>query len=328
MKEIEVKFIRDFDYDIFFDKTNICFIDIETTGFNRSKNLIYLIGILSFSRNNRKWCLKQFFAENLNEEKEILLRVSEILPHFDKIITFNGDAFDIPYINYRLSLAKIPYEIDINKSLDIYKIVKENKQYLELDSLKLKSLEQYLGLFREDIYTGKDCIGFYYKYIKSKDKSLFNNILQHNYDDLYYMIDIIKIFDIIYDKKSVMINYKENEIKLLIETMDFIGDQLHIKGNILSDINLQLFHYDSEFNYTLNQKDFEFIIDCYPGLVSPTERGYYVNQNNLVLSNLIIDSTKYKLPREIILLKVENKLCVENIKSIMKAVISDSIKQY
>ena len=74
--------------------------DIETTGLNPRFCKIILIGILYNCQD--KTIIKQFFAENENDEKELLTNFIEEIYHFKNHITFNGLAFDIGFINYRL----------------------------------------------------------------------------------------------------------------------------------------------------------------------------------------------------------------------------------
>ncbi|WFA09447.1 ribonuclease H-like domain-containing protein [Tissierella sp. Yu-01] len=329
MKEIAQEFSRDINYKKYFQDKNICFMDIETTGLDRSRNSIYLIGIQYYDKEKQLWALKQIFAESIKEEKELLIKISKILPLYDEIITYNGESFDIPFINRRLSAFEIPYSIDISKSMDIFRLVKKNKNYLGLENLKLKTLERYLGLYRDDLFTGKDCIDFYFDYIKSRNEALLNKIMLHNYEDLYYMIDILGIIDIINEKKTFNLNHNESELSIMIDDIVINGDQLLVNGFALNHNSIQLIHYDTDFKYIIDSNGkFEFAIDCFQGMVSPTEKGFYINKNNLVLSKDIIDSTKYELPKNILLLKVAQEYCIRNIKSLMTIIINDSLKQY
>jgi uncharacterized protein YprB with RNaseH-like and TPR domain len=325
---INSDFTREFNTDIYFSNSNICFIDIETTGLSRTNNYIYLIGILYYNNSKNSWSIKQLFAENKSEEKLILEGFINFINDYDIIITFNGNTFDIPYINQRLILLNIPYEISMDKSYDIYKIVKENRFYLNLESLKLKSLERYLGIFRDDIYTGKECIKFYFNYVKSKDLILRNKILQHNYDDLYYMLDIMKIIDTIKYKKQLLIKIKDKEIVLVIDRINIVGDVFSVNGYIddKSSVNIRLMHYDSEFNILFYEEGrFEVALDCSQGLISPTSKGYYIDKNKIVLSKEINDSTDYNLPPNILLLKADKDYCLDNIKNLLIRLITYSL---
>lgn len=329
MKDLLYTFEKDLDYHKYFKQENICFLDIETTGFSRNKNIIYLIGIQYYNQSINNWSIRQLFAESINEEKEILLKFIELLSDFDKIITFNGDAFDLPFINSRLEILDIPYVLDKARSFDLYKIIKNNNAFLGLNSLKLESLEEYLGLYRKDLYSGKDCIGFYFDYINSLNKESLEKIIQHNYDDLYYMIDILKILDIIKDKKSFYIPHNGENLNIFIESIKILDDKLIACGIFPNPLDNEIIHYDMNFFFSLDiNKRFKLSIDCSLGLISPTEKGYYIDKKNLVLAMDIIDNTRHNLPSRFLLLKVENDYCIENIKNLIKVISKEILRQY
>ena len=83
--------------------------DIETTGLNPRFCKIILIGLLYNCQD--KTIIKQFFAENENDEKELLTNFIEEIYHFKNHITFNGLAFDIGFINYRLKKHNIDFNL-------------------------------------------------------------------------------------------------------------------------------------------------------------------------------------------------------------------------
>lgn len=329
MQIITKKFIREIEYKKYFNYESICFIDIETTGLSNLYNSIYLIGILYFEKDLEMWSLTQLLAESINEEKEILLEFIKYIITFDKIITYNGDYFDLPFINNRMDKHNISYEITMDSSIDMYKIVKKNRYYLNLDNLKLKSLESYLGLFREDIYSGKDCIDFYLEFTKTKNTEMSRRVLQHNYDDLYYMIDILRIIDSINEKRTINIRYDNDNLSLYIKRIEIAGDLFLLYGQVQDDKIVKLIHYDNSYKITFDENNnFVLGLECSLGLVSPNERGYYLDKNKIALPENIQDSTIYQLPSNILLLKVEKQYCMDNIKAILKAILCISLKTY
>lgn len=327
MQIIKKDIFREIDYTKYFHDNKICFIDIETTGLSRNYNSIYLIGILHFTGIENKWSLTQIFAESLTEEKDVLLSFIKLISDYDKIVTYNGESFDIPFINQRLQNLDLSYVIANDKSLDLYRKVKDNRYYLNIENLKLKSLEKYLGLYREDIYSGKDCIQFYLDYVKTNDVTLKEKVLQHNYDDLYYMTDVLRILDIIKDKKSFSIDYDQDSINLLIDSVNILGDQLIINGIVEDNKIIKLIHYDNNYKISFdNGSKFEVSIEYSQGLVSPIEKALFIDKDKLALSSNVIDNTSYNLPNNILLLKVEKEYCIENIKSLIQNIISSALK--
>ncbi|MCG4585515.1 ribonuclease H-like domain-containing protein, partial [Anaerosalibacter bizertensis] len=89
------------DYDLniekYFDDGQVCFLDIETTGFSRVKDIIYLVGLLIY--NEGKYTLKQYFLNSPEKEKLLLKSLIHDIEESKYIVTFNGNTFDIPFLN-------------------------------------------------------------------------------------------------------------------------------------------------------------------------------------------------------------------------------------
>jgi hypothetical protein len=66
-----------------------------------------------------------------------------------------------------------------------------------LPNLKQKTVEDYLGLWRErkDRITGADSVRLYYAYTATKAPDLLHRILLHNSDDLLQLARVLRVFD-------------------------------------------------------------------------------------------------------------------------------------
>lgn len=325
LKIIINEFQNDININKYFGDNNLCFLDIETTGLSRKYNCIYLVGLLYYDNERGLWILKQLFAESLNEEKDLLETLVDLVHNTRNIITYNGDSFDIPFINARLLHWNIDFEISKENSFDLYRIVKSYKYLLKLDNLKLKTLERSLGIYRNDIYSGKDCIDFYYDYIRTGNIELEEKVLNHNYDDLYYMPYIMKILDIIDEERSILISSQNQQLTLYIDDIKIIGDHFVINGSIKNINPLNLIYYFDNYKVVLDNNTFEISMEHSLGLVSPTEKGYYINKTKIDALFKVKDSTDFVLPDNILLLKVEKEYCMENIKEIIKHLVTRMI---
>lgn len=304
---------------------NTCFFDIETTGLNRKRDTIYLIGILYYDETEVSWVISQYFANNLKDEPQLLLEASKFLISFKTIVNYNGNSFDIPFVNKKLEYYGLPAYIDIDKSLDIYSILRKNKDLLVIENLKLKTVERYLNIYRDDVYTGKDCIDFYKNYILTSDPESKQKLLSHNFDDLYYLIDIMEILDVIKEKKSFTIKKDDENIIFSIENILESKDTLTLEGNI-EGINENIIHYDSGFDLIIEEKD-KFKINLYTskGLISHHEVCTYIDINDYIITGSFQTKNKYKIPNNIIPLKVDKKYLLEEILSLLRAIVIEII---
>lgn len=290
-----------------------CFLDIETTGLSRNKNIVYLIGIIYYNLNSNSWVLKQIFANKINKEADILLKTIKLLNKYSTIINYNGSAFDIPFLNARLKYHNIDYYIEKEKSFDIYKIVRSEKDILNLKNLKLETLEKYMGIQRQDIYSGKECIKLYYDYLENMDLSLQEDILRHNREDLVYMLEIMPILDLIRDKKTFIISKSNLDYEFYIEEMYFDNNFLIIKGMIHGNFNNVLMHYDMDYSIELNNDRFSIRLETNKGLIDSNKSAQFIDLSN------------YNGMNQILVLSIEKTYSMENIKKLLKIIIEKTI---
>lgn len=172
---------------------DLLFFDIETTGFSGETSQLYLIGCTYF--DGFGWKLIQWFADTRQAEKELLDAFFEFLKRFKILIHFNGDRFDIPYLLKCCERLGLDYHFDDLISIDIFRKIKPYRKLLKLENMKQKSIEQFLGVHREDKYNGGQLIDVYREYLHTHEKFLFDLLILHNADDLRGMPSILPILN-------------------------------------------------------------------------------------------------------------------------------------
>lgn len=173
------------------DPDKLLFFDIETTGFSGDSSNLYLIGCVY--HKNGSWQLIQWFADRADAECEVLCAFFKFLQKYTALIHFNGDGFDIPYLLKRCRYYGLSYNFDGIESIDIYRIIRPYKKLLGLDSLKQKSIESFLSVCREDMFSGGQLIEVYSEYLMTRDERLYRLLILHNADDLKGMPTILPI---------------------------------------------------------------------------------------------------------------------------------------
>lgn len=186
----------------------VLFFDIETTGFSPDSSYVYLIGC-AFLHNGVP-TLRQWFLDDLSEEKRLVREFGAFAADFTMLVHYNGTTFDIPYLQkkahrlrlpgayFYLSESREPDESSRSgagdnqrsknaasgtdkaslsvsspphgkekpqQSFDIYKKLLPHKKLLRLKDLKQKTVEQFLNLKREDVFSGGDLIPVYTEFI-------------------------------------------------------------------------------------------------------------------------------------------------------------------
>lgn len=168
---------------------NCIFFDIETTGFSPNSSNIYLIGCLR--KQGENLIIDQFFAENKEDEKEILAQFMTLLNQYKTIISFNGIGFDIPFIKAKCDKYDIPEHLKDYQYIDIFKLISSVKFLLKLPNYKQKTVEGFLDIHRDDQFSGGQLINIYQDYIETHSSEAEKLLLLHNFEDVTGMLDLI-----------------------------------------------------------------------------------------------------------------------------------------
>lgn len=135
----------------------------------------------------------QFLAENRNEEKDIISAFHQKLSFVNTLITFNGSGFDIPFLKSKESLYSINGSLDSYQQIDLYKLTCSLSAILHLPDKKQKTVEHFLGIQREDTFTGGELISLYYEYEKQKNPLNEDFLLLHNFEDILGMAKLLSL---------------------------------------------------------------------------------------------------------------------------------------
>lgn len=306
MYNIDMKFIKE---KIQLEKNienlipeNSIFLDIETTGFSRVYNQIYLIGLLGKIKD--EFVFYQFLTEDSSEEKNIILESGKIINQFENIITFNGDSFDLGFIKSKGKKNNIKTNFLDKNSIDLYKIVKNKGFFLELENKRLKTLERYLGIFREDLYSGGELIEFYREYEKG-EKSHEGILLLHNKEDIINMPPLFRLFDVIKEKNTVSLGGYD----FLLDNIIVNKYKLKISGSC--DIKTGYFDEGSLRKLKIKENKFQFEKDILEGNYSKNIKCNYIET-----SEHIPNRYKIKTPEGIYLLKQDKNILYKNVKEL------------
>ena len=178
-------------YHKFFTEQTL-FFDIETTGFSAATSNVYLIGCAFLNKNHIT--VTQFFAESKEDEPLILTAFLKMLEPFGTMITFHGMGFDIPYLKNKCLAYHLAQPFDKKQSIDLYKTACSMKFLFKLPNYKQKTIEHFLGVCRDDTFSGGELIDVYKQYIQHPEENALFFLKQHNYDDVLGMVSLLSIF--------------------------------------------------------------------------------------------------------------------------------------
>ncbi|QUH26002.1 ribonuclease H-like domain-containing protein [Serpentinicella alkaliphila] len=303
------------------ENRNVCIFDIETTGLNRNKDKVILIGYLFF--DNKKPVIKQLFAEKQDEELNILQRFNQEINDFDLLITFNGKNFDIPFLQARFDKHTIGHSLQLIDHIDIFKHLKIYSDMLNLKDYKLKSIEKFLRIDRKDTISGKDSVLLYNEYTKCNDEELLNKIMLHNYEDIYHLGKILNIYKhipvhknefatIIIDKnfndEPIDLNYFVIDIALKDRTLVLRG-----RSKVLNHIVDQVHHHTAfRFKWVPKEGFFELSYYLNKFNINETKHFYAININSLDFLNNNINIYKDQIVNDNLIISIGNRIKIDS----------------
>ena len=243
------------------DESSI-FFDIETTGFSPATSIVYLIGCLR--KQGDEWIIDQFLAESKEDEKEVLEQFMDLLSRYRKIITFNGIGFDIPFIKAKCTSYKISSCFDSFQYVDIFKEVAKLKSILNLPNYKQKTIEQFLGISREDIYSGGELIPVFEQYINTHEARFEELLLLHNFEDVLGMLDLLPVLS--YEKVlSGSFHIKSSEISTYTAYDGTEGTEILFTLENGYTLPMRISFQRDEYYFIIDQKETKIRVRIFDG---------------------------------------------------------------
>ena len=253
-------------------KEEILFLDIETTGLSPKNSDIYLIGT-GFFRDDH-FIVRQFFAESSQDEEGVLSAFSDFSREFNKVVHFNGDRFDIPFLQYKYEEYKLSDPFERMESVDLYKIAKPFKTLLGLPDCKQTTLEHFLGIIRDDKYDGGRLISVYKDFVETRDLELLKLLMLHNAEDVKGMLQLLPI---LYFKE--FFELFKNMPKISVRTDEDIDEAAYIEGQLplpMRAIKVQANRYKDYEGKDKSEVYMKLVLPInLPGQLSGNEEGMF-----------------------------------------------------
>lgn len=254
--------------------------DIETTGLKKETTQIYMIGCGYFNAAGN-FEVRQWMTESAADEREVLECFVEFSKGYKTLIHFNGDGFDIPYVDYKAQYYGMDLDFGAFYSFDIYKKIKTRKKFLGLDRMGQTAIERFLKIEREDKLNGGLLIPYYYEYEKTKDPECERLLLLHNNEDVKGMIllaDILSYGDIFEGKYHVKNPGKMAEI---------FGETLIMEFELENAVKIPVLYENNDLMIAAEGKLLQINIKIFNGTaripVKDIENYYYLPAEDTII---------------------------------------------
>ena len=161
----------------------LLFLDLETTGLaGGAGTYAFLVGCGWFDGIGFR--TRQFFLSTFGAERELLETLADLSADTACVVTYNGRTFDLPILETRFALHRLPTPFDDLPHLDM--LHPARRLWREEDGeCRLMSLERALcGHEREGDVPGFEIPSRYFHYVRRGDARPLAAVLEHNRLDL------------------------------------------------------------------------------------------------------------------------------------------------
>jgi uncharacterized protein len=169
------------------------FLDLETTGLaGGAGTYAFLVGCgwfeppSSLASADHVGCFRtrQFFLTDFGAERALLEAVGELVGNLACIVTYNGKTFDLPLLETRFSLQRMPTPFVEIAHVDMLHPARRMWRDEEVEC-RLTYLEQALcGHERESDVPGFEIPSRYFQYVRSGDARPLQAVFEHNRLDI------------------------------------------------------------------------------------------------------------------------------------------------
>lgn len=165
------------------DISKLLFLDTETTGLSGGAGtLAFEIGVGYIQ--GHYMVIRQYVMRDYSEEAAMLHDLANLIGGFDTLITFNGKTFDIPLLESRMIMQRIRPMLSELPHFDLLHACRRVYK-LRLKRCNLATLEEaVLGQGRKEDLPGALVPQRYFDYLKTKEFSLLEDVLEHNRQDV------------------------------------------------------------------------------------------------------------------------------------------------
>jgi len=175
--------LRRMNFEGPFDPEKALFLDTETTGLSGGAGTVaFLVGLGRVERG--RFVVYQYLMPNYGAEPLLLEKTAALIREAETLVTFNGRSFDVPLLRSRFVMCRMEDPTADKPHLDLIHPARRAWK-LRLKDCSLSHIEEtVLGVRRERDIPGAEVPERYFRFLKSGDMDLLEDIVLHNRQDI------------------------------------------------------------------------------------------------------------------------------------------------
>ncbi|MEX2226070.1 MAG: ribonuclease H-like domain-containing protein [Dehalococcoidia bacterium] len=170
--------------------SSMAFFDIETTGLSGGTGTwVILAGLGSYE--DGAFRMRQYFLADIAHERAMLSMLAADLERFEGLVTYNGRSFDMPFVQTRMTLARVRYPCERHAHLDLLHAVRRLYRH-RMPNCRLSEAERHLlRIDRQDDVPGSLIPPLYFDYVRAGRAAPLRAVFRHNTDDVLSLVGVL-----------------------------------------------------------------------------------------------------------------------------------------
>jgi uncharacterized protein YprB with RNaseH-like and TPR domain len=170
--------------------SRLAFFDIETTGLaGGAGTYVFLAGFGSYE--DGAFRLRQYFLADVAGERAMLAALAAEFARFAGVVTYNGRAFDMPCVQARMTMARVPFEGSTLAHFDLLHATRRLYRH-RMPGCRLADAERrLLRLERYDDVPGWLIPSLYVDYARAGRASPLRAVFRHNAEDVLSLAGVL-----------------------------------------------------------------------------------------------------------------------------------------
>lgn len=226
-----------------YSKDGDTYLTIETTGLSPERHRIISISVGTISDDIIG--ITTFFSDNKDDELTIIENGLDAIGDAGRIITWNGDSFDLRFLSARGEEYGI--KSPVQASYDLKKIFSPLKRFIASGSLSLYDTLEEMDISDDSVPDGKTLVTLYKTFIETGEKRYSEPVLQHSVYKLTGIMNLMCLHSCLNINKAVP---TINESSVTDETLIVSGStDLFFPTNLHIGMDgIDLFYSENRFN--------------------------------------------------------------------------------
>lgn len=172
-------------------KDGDAFLTIETTGLSPDRHRIISIGTGQIHEDMAEIMI--LFSDNKDDELTIIEEAMKLLADAERIITWNGDSFDLRFISRRSSVYGKKYSLP--DSYDLRKVLSPLRRFIANDSMSMYSLLDNMGIADDKQPDGATIATMYRTFISTGEERYASPVTGHSIYKLTGIMNLMALHE-------------------------------------------------------------------------------------------------------------------------------------